>query len=388
MSRRSLKLIPPDGVLKPMNIWPRIRIGVMAPLALAVILLIAGVLGHLSSAWGYGFFLLAIFLLGAGAVAFSVYIFSKSFASEILKITWLWLLGFGVWVYVWAVAALSGHFIRETIDGRMETQWVLFGPVALAAIVTVEWGLYKILVIKNLPTWGRYGHLVTRETIDTAAMRRTLIDDVLIHRSLLSVSGFRWLRHTLIYWGFVMMFGLEILAVILREAWPAFGGEDIWEITTHPLRLAFDLGYDLTGSMVLIGCLMALVWRVIVNKKPERKFADTVTVVFLLFVVVSGFILEAQRLAALPPDALYWMSFLGYALSFVLTGNELSGISYSALWYIHVFGSCAFIAYVPARRLVHSCATPIGRLMNSQKELLAVKRNSSLVGLMGRWTND
>ena len=383
-----MKLIPPDGVLKPMNIWPRIRIGVLAPLALAVILLIAGVLGHLSPAWGYGFFLLAIFLLGAGAAAFSVYIFSKSFTSEILKTTWLRLLGFGVWAYVWAVAALSGHFIRETIDGRMETEWVLFGPVALAAIVTVEWGLYKILVIKNLPTWTRFGHLVTREAIDTAAMRRTLVDDVLIHRSLLSVSGFRWLRHTLIFWGFVMMFGLEILAVMLREAWPAFGGKDIWEITTHPLRLAFDFGYDFTGAMVLTGCLMALFWRLMVNRKPERKFADTPSVLFLLFVVASGFILEAKRLAELPPDPAYWISFVGYSLTWLLADNELSEMGYGALWYIHVFGSCAFIAYVPAKRLVHSCATPIGRLMNSQKELMAVKRDSSLVGLMGRRTND
>ena len=151
---------------------------------------------------------------------------------------------------------------------------------------------------------------------------------------------------------------------------------------------AFAPGIALGQSIGRIGCLMALVWRVIVNKKPERKFADTVTVVFLLFVVVSGFILEAQRLAVLPPDPLYWMSFLGYALSFVLTGNELSGMSYSALWYIHVFGSCAFIAYVPARRLVHSCATPIGRLMNSQTKLIAKKREAYIVGLMGGHVND
>ena len=371
-----------------MNSHFRLRIGMLFPLAVGLGFLITGLLGHLGPAWGYGFFLAAVSFFVAGSIVFSVYVFSKSFSSERLKSTWSRLLGFGVWSYVWSVAALSGYFIRETIEGRMETEWVLFGPVALTAIVTVEWGLYKILVVKNLPTWNRFGYLVTRDSIDPAAMRRTLVDDVIIHRSLWSVSGFRWLRHTLIYWGFVMMFGLEILAVILREAWPAFGGEDIWEITTHPLRLAFDLGYDLTGSMVLIGCLMALVWRVIVNKKPERKFADTVTVVFLLFVVASGFILEAQRLAALPPDALYWMSFLGYALSFVLTGNELSGISYSALWYIHVFGSCAFIAYVPARRLVHSCATPIGRLMNSQTKLIAKKREANIVGLMGGHVNE
>ncbi len=367
-----------------MNIRLRVRINVMAPLALAGGLLITGVFGLLTPAWGYGLFLVATLLLGMGSVAFSIYIFSKSFSSEILKKTWSRLFGFGVWSYIFAVAALSGYFINETIKGRMEIEWVLFGPMALVALFAVEFGLYKILIVKNMPTWKRFGYIVTRDELDPAAMRNTFLNDVVLHRSLLSTSTFRWLRHTLIFWGFVIMFGLEILAVMLREAWPAFGGEDIWEITTHPLRLAFDFGYDFTGTMVLVGCIMALVWRVIVNSRPEKKFADTPSTVFLLFVVASGFILEAHRLAALPPDPVYWFSFLGYSLSFIFTGDELSRLGYFALWYVHVFGSCAFIAYIPVKRLVHSCATPMGRLMNSQKKLLTIKRNSNFSGLMGR----
>ena len=59
---------------------------------------------------------------------------------------------------------------------------------------------------------------------------------------------------------------------------------------------------------------------------------------------------------------------------------------YEALWLVHVLGSCAFIAYVPAKRLVHSCATPMGRLMHSQRELLAAKKQAVLAGLMMRRT--
>jgi len=66
----------------------------------------------------------------------------------------------------------------------------------------------------------------------------------------------------------------------------------------------------------------------------------------------------------------------------------MSGVAFKALWYIHVLGSCAFIAYVPVKRLVHSCATPVGRLMNSQKGLLAAKRQSTLAGLMGEQGDD
>ena len=356
---------------------------VLLPVAGAGALLVAGVAGHLNEAWGYGLFFVSLLMLAGGLLTFAIFVFSRALDTETLQGTWTWLLRLGAWIYVWAVGAFSGFFINETFAGRMEIEWILFGPAALVAIIAVDWGLYKLLVKNNLPTWQRFGHLVTREASDPAAMRQTFMDDVVMHRNLLSISGFRWLRHTLIFWGFGMMFAIEILAVLVREAWPAFGGLDIWEIQSHPLRLAFDFGYDFTGAMVLAGCIMALIWRVMVNGTPEQKFADTPSAVFLLFVVASGFLLESMRLSAMPADPIYWASFLGYALTEIMPSVDMSGMAFKALWYIHVFGSCAFIAYVPAKRLVHSCATPVGRLMNSQKTLLAAKRQSTLAGLMG-----
>ncbi len=351
-------------------------------------LLIAGLAGALNEAWGYGLFVAALLALSFGAAAFAVFVFSHSYNSRALVRLWSGALKCGGWAYVWAVAALGGHFAHEALAGRMELAWILFGPAALAAIVTVDWGLYKLLVRKNLPTWQRFGHLVTREASEPAAMRRTFLDDVVFHRSLFAVSRLRWLRHTLIFWGFGLMFGIELMAVLVREAWPAFGGRDIWEIPTHPLRLAFDFGFDFTGAMILAGCLLALVWRVLVNGKPEQKFADTPSTLFLLFVVASGFVLESLRLSALPPDAVHWVSFIGYGLTGWMPAGGVSPSVSGALWYIHVFGSCAFIAYVPMKRLVHSCATPVGRLMNSQKGLLARKREATLGGLMPGNGND
>ena len=363
-----------------MSATPTISKRHVLPMAVAAGLLVGGLFGALQAAWGYGLFLVSLIMLKAGVIAFAVYIFSRAFDSDALKGVWSWLLLMGAWTYVWAVSALSGHFVHETFAGRMEIEWILFGPAALAAIIVVDWGLYRLLVKKNLPTWQRFGHLVTREAGDPAAMRKTFIDDVVMHKSLMSVSGFRWLRHTLIFWGFSLMFALELMAVVLREVLPALGFADIWEIPSHPLRLAFDFAFDFTGAMVLVGCVLALIWRAMVNGTPEQKFADTPSAVFLLFVVASGFVLEAMRLATVPAESFYWASFVGYPLAALFDGESTG---YQTLWYIHVFGSCAFIAYVPVKRLVHSCATPVGRLMNSQKELLATKRQTVLKGLMG-----
>ena len=106
--------------------------------------------------------------------------------------------------------------------------------------------------------------------------------------------------------------------------------------------------------------------------------------VFLLLVVLSGFIVEGLRISAVGdvPGAGY--SFIGIVFSWLMPASAGSAsIAYDVLWYVHVFGSLAFIAYIPVHRLIHSCATPMGRMMNSQKRMLAEKRMNSLSGLAG-----
>jgi nitrate reductase gamma subunit len=352
------------------------------PIALATLLLVVGLAGGLTAAWGYGLFLVATVLILAGVAVFAVFMLSHRFDSEALRGSYAWLFRLGGWSYVLAVAAFAGFFGRETLAGRMELKWILFGPAVLAAIVVLDLGLYRLLVKKNLPTWQRYGHLISREQSDPEAMRRALIDEVLLHRTLFSVSRFRWLRHTLIYWGFAAMFAIEVVAVFVREAMPAFSLADVWRAPNHPIRLAFDVAFDVTGLMMLTGCLLALGWRIAVNGTAEQKFADTPTAVFLLFVVVSGFVVEGMRLAA-APDPAQAASFVGVVFAAAIpSALAASAVAHDVLWLVHVLGSCAFIAYVPVKRLVHSCATPMGRLMNSQKGLLAAKKQASLEGLL------
>lgn len=352
------------------------------PISIAALLAVIGLAGGLTVAWGYGLFLVATTLIVIGCGVFAVFVLSHRFDGDALRGSFAWLFRLGGWSYVLAVAAFSGFFVRETVEGRMEIKWILFGPSILAAIVALDWGLYRLLVRTNLPTWQRFGHLVSREQSDPEAMRRTLIDDVVLHRTLFSVSGFRWLKHTLIFWGFAAMFAIEIVAVVVRDAVPAFGFADVWRAPGHPVRLAFDVAYDLTGLMVMVGCLLAIGWRVVVNGTPEQKFSDTPTAAFLLFVVVSGFVVEGLRIAA-APDPAHALSFVGSVFAIAMPVAMARNVAtYDAFWLIHVLGSCAFIAYVPVKRLIHSCATPMGRLMNSQKGLLDAKKRASLEGLL------
>ena len=357
---------------------------ILLPAAGAAAWLLLGLAGVIGAGWGYGLFFASMLLLAGAATAIALLALTRAFDTAMLRGSATWLGLMGVWAYAWAVAALAGHYTHETIAGRMELRWILFGPAVLAALVVLDVGLYRVLVGRNLPTWIRYRGVIRRESANPRAMRRTLVDDVILHRTLLSVSGFRWLKHTLIFWGFALMFAAELLAVVVREGFPAFGWTDLWEIRSHPVRLAFDFVYDFTGLMVLTGCALAIGWRVKVHGTAEQKFTDTPTAVFLFLVVLSGFVVEGMRIAA-DPGPLHAVSFAGSVFAHLVPGAAGPGSAlYEALWLVHVLGSCAFIAYVPAHRLVHSCATPMGRLMHSQRELLAAKKNAVLAGLMAR----
>jgi len=91
------------------------------------------------------------------------------------------------------------------------------------------------------------------------------------------------------------------------------------------------------------------------------------------------FVVEGLRILPTAGDPVHAYSFAGRAVALLLPfGQPAVAAWVEPLWLVHVVGSCLFIAYVPVKRLVHSCATPLGRLMNSQKGMLAAKKRGVL----------
>lgn len=357
--------------------------GIRSVAAAGVALAIAGLSGYAPAGVGFGLLFAAGTALASGVGAFAVVALTR--AGDAGKLTRACGICFrlGAALYVLGVCALSGHYVHETLQGRMELYWILFGPMVLAALVMVEGGVYRKLVKANLVSWQRFRQYIRREDSDPAAMRRTLVDEVLVQRSLWQASRLRWIRHALIFWGFAAMFLVELAAVVLREGFPAFGWRDIWREPGHPVRLAFDFAYDFTGVMILLGCLLALAWRASVRGRPERRFSDTPMVVFLLFVVVTGFLIEGWRIGQSPGDGAHVASFAGLAAGHAMAWLGLTGGAlFQPLWLVHAVAACALIAWLPATRLVHSCATPVGRLMNSQTGLLAARKRGVLGAML------
>jgi hypothetical protein len=347
-------------------------------LVLAAVLLLLGLAGASHAAVGYGFFMVATLLISAGCALLAVFALTRWFATDALHRAYAGAFWLGAWCYVLALAAFSGYFTYEALVGRIEWKLMVFGPAALAAIILLDIGISRVIIQRSLPTVGRFGDLWRRESLDQAALRRTLIDEVILHRTLFSVSPFRWVRHQLMFWGFGLMILLEVGRVALGEAFPAFGWADLWHQPGHPLRLAFDFAYDLTGLMFVAGCAFALVFRFVAGQGVERKYADTPTTLFLLIVGVTGFLVEGARMSLLPGAPGESASFVGLAVAALVRG--VSPAWYDTVWVVHALAACALIAYIPLYRMIHVCATPIGRLVNSQSGLLAAKKLRSIGG--------
>tara|TARA_B100000686_G_scaffold355387_1_gene474356 strand:- start:30982 stop:32106 length:1125 start_codon:yes stop_codon:yes gene_type:complete len=361
---------------------PRTIVGLLVALGI----LIAGFWGSLVAAWGYAFFLGASAFWGIAIFFALIFLFTKYIETNKLRRLCKIFFLIGLWSYIYCIASFGGFFTSEAFLGNVDYKYIIFGPTVLAALGILEYGVYRALITNNRPTFNRYRRFLSRESIDHKSLRKTLIDDVILHKSLYKVSFIRWLRHTLILWGFAFLVLTELTRVVFQEAFPAFGLPDVWHIPGHPVRLVIGFLYDFFGLMVTVGCVIAIGWRIAIGNSEEKKFSDTPTVWFILFVMISGYLVEALRISSEPMDAWYIpIEFVGYLIALPLVGHSDNFMKYyDALWLIHVIGSCLFMAYIPLKRAIHMFATPFGRLMNSQLTILRDKRNTILSHLNGR----
>ena len=90
---------------------------VLRPAAGAAAWLLLGVAGVAGAGWGYGLFFVSMLLLAGAAAAFALLVLTRAFDTGQLRGSAAWLGLLGAWAYLWAVGALSGHYIRETLRG-------------------------------------------------------------------------------------------------------------------------------------------------------------------------------------------------------------------------------------------------------------------------------
>ncbi|HET9491146.1 MAG TPA: (Fe-S)-binding protein [Methylomirabilota bacterium] len=166
--------------------------------------------------------------------------------------------------------------------------------------------------------------------------------------------------HATMFWGFLALFMGTVLATIDYDITLPFFD---YKLLKGPFYLFYEITLDLFGLFFVIGLGMA-VWRRFVRRPPRvdptARFAG---VLALLFVInVTGFIMEAARLAVVNPAWAPW-SPVGFALGEALRAAGMSEAALRGLhlgtWLFHAVVSLGFIAIIPHSYFIHLILTPL-----------------------------
>jgi nitrate reductase gamma subunit len=184
--------------------------------------------------------------------------------------------------------------------------------------------------------------------------------------------------------GDVFTFGFghkRILASLCRGSYLIFWGALLLVFATAVVALQADFGIalfhgglylfikataNLFGLLALIGMAMAA-WRryVVRPKRLDNEADDAITLSLLAVILVTGFVVEGARMAAVPDPWAAW-GFVGnwlagpFAAAFSPSGLL---VFHRAVWWLHLCLALGLVAYLPYSKLIHLFLAPANQFM-------------------------
>lgn len=234
-----------------------------------------------------------------------------------------------------------------------------------------KWEKFKIYLRRGWRGfWGRPGWYI-----------QILITEVIFHRKLYSKSFYRWLAHTLLVFGFVATFAVDMIKGFTTGYLVEFGVSFAHVFETGAIRPFLDFFLEFFSFLILVGCVMAIVRRFIIRPDQLRTEEEDITsLLFILFLELSGFFIAGYRIAhpevsqariylanLTPPSANNWISFASYFLSQFLGDIQIDA---DFLWYFHVVPSLIFFIYIPHSKLLHLFTSSMTVISDRQKAIL------------------
>ncbi len=170
--------------------------------------------------------------------------------------------------------------------------------------------------------------------------------------------------HVALFWGFLVLLAGTIVATVDWEITRLLFD---WRLLQGPFYLAYELVLDLFGLAFVAGVAIAA-WRRFVRKPTHLTLDARFSHVLLTLALIglSGFAIEALRLAVVQPAWSRWSS-VGWLMAqpimaLGLSESVLRGL-HLALWLAHAVLVFVFIAIVPSTFFSHMVATPLNILL-------------------------
>ncbi len=240
---------------------------------------------------------------------------------------------------------------------------------------------------------------------------KSIFVDLLFQQRIFQKSILRWTAHTLIFFGFILLFFMHALSPVVSEA--LFND---YQPTLNP----FLFLRNLFGLMVLIGVAIAVFRRISLKPKRMKTYlSDWAALIFVATIVLSGMLLEGSKMssvakfqsmvdeyAALDEQEIkalkvYWVQENGLAAAniarpfdadLVAQGRQVNddnclpchaanrsafasfalarvsrlfaavlgdSATTSMFWYLHILACLSFLAWLPFSKMFHILAAPV-----------------------------
>jgi nitrate reductase gamma subunit len=229
-------------------------------------------------------------------------------------------------------------------------KWVFMWITGGVAVVIFSYGMFAKLWI-----W-RKGRKDSHSRKKKIKVLKFLFYDAVLQRGILRLNPLRWVNYMTLSMAFSALFilmlfiyGYIIAAQIRTFGIPSPGGRIL------------DFLMEFLGLSILVGVILSALRRYVFKQSQlKTEVRDNVALLFIFLIIITGFLLEAFRIAVLPFSLKHSASFVGFTLALLFRNLPLNWTTFHFyLWNFHFLLAFAFIAYVPYSKFVHIVTCPV-----------------------------
>lgn len=167
------------------------------------------------------------------------------------------------------------------------------------------------------------------------------------------------IMHFAIFWGFLVMVVGTI--IVMLEADLGF------KLIYGNFYLYFmSLGLDMAGLAAIIGIVMAIIRRYVLRPgRLDNKPDDAWSLILILVILITGFVLEGLRIAATRQPWDVWSPVGWLIAGWLGPAAPWQETLHRVLWWAHMALALGFIAYIPFSKLSHIFLSPLNQYYRS-----------------------
>src|SRR5215831_937612 len=202
---------------------------------------------------------------------------------------------------------------------------------------------------------------------DVGQRLKQALEVAFIHRRLIRPGyAYAGIMHLFIFYGFIALFIGTLIVLLEADIAKPYFGISFFQGTFY---VVYKIVINLFGLLFIIGLLMALYRRYgqRLNKFRRNLTDDAIVLGLLLFLGITGFLLQALRLAATHDEAapIHWVS---YPIALLLSGVDSGALSaaHAVTWWSHMLANTALLVYIPLGKLAHIFTGPVNVFLRAK----------------------